>query len=198
MVILRAYETLPCGGAATVHESTRHPHGEALAQRASNHEGSRRRSRPQARPASDPSRLRCAKRLRMRAVGCVGKHSSQALGRSEAKSREPALCPPGYSISRREPEDDDVPRCGFDDPGAIVARRDAACADGLAPAHAPHPPRSLQVTFFRRAVGWLASPRRRTGLRRAGLHKCRDSARPCAWTRRAGQDAATRRGRTSP
>ncbi len=52
------------------------------------------------------------------------------------------------------------------------------------------------LTSVRRAIGWLASPRRRAGLRRAGRPRgCRGSALPCAWTRRAGQGAATCRGR---
>ena len=55
------------------------------------------------------------------------------------------------------------------------------------------------LTFVRRAIGWLASPKRRTELRRAGRPRgCRGSALPSAWTRRAGQDAATRRGRKPP
>ena len=58
---------------------------------------------------------------------------------------------------------------------------------------------ALALTFVRRAIGWLASPRRRTGLRRvARPHGCRGSALPCAWTRRAEQDAATCRGRKPP
>src|SRR5439155_4470490 len=41
------------------------------------------------------------------------------------------------------------------------------------------------LTFVRRAIGWLASPKRRIELRRAGRpHGCRGSACPCSWTRR--------------
>ena len=55
------------------------------------------------------------------------------------------------------------------------------------------------LTFVRRAIGWLASPKRRTELRRAGRpRRCRGSALPSAWTRRAGVDAATCRGRKPP
>src|SRR6185436_20994426 len=55
------------------------------------------------------------------------------------------------------------------------------------------------LTFFRRAIGWLALPRRRAELRQAARpHECRGSALPCAWTRRAAEGAATCRGRTSP
>ena len=50
-----------------------------------------------------------------------------------------------------------------------------------------------------RAIGWLASPNRRVELRRAGRPRgCRGSARPRAWTRRGGRDAATCRGRKPP
>src|SRR4029079_172351 len=55
-------------------------------------------------------------------------------------------------------------------------------------ARASHRP----LTFVRRAIGGLASPKRRAELRRAGGPRgCRGSALPCAWTRRGGQDAVT-------
>ena len=46
------------------------------------------------------------------------------------------------------------------------------------------------LACFTQAANWASSSCRPRG--------CRGSARPCAWTRRAGQDAATRRGRTPP
>src|SRR5437660_1548315 len=56
-----------------------------------------------------------------------------------------------------------------------------------------------KVTFVRRTIGWLASPKRRAELRRAARPRgCRGSACPCSWTRRVEQDAATYRGRKPP
>ncbi len=57
----------------------------------------------------------------------------------------------------------------------------------------------IGFTFVCRAIGWLASPKRRTGLRRAGRPRgCGGSARPSAWTRQEGWDATTCRGRRPP
>src|SRR5437588_5112905 len=51
----------------------------------------------------------------------------------------------------------------------------------------------VPLTFARRAIGWLASPRQQAALRRDGRpHGCRDSALPCFWIRRAGEGAAQR------
>src|SRR5262245_47452045 len=60
----------------------------------------------------------------------------------------------------------------------------------------PHADSHRLLTFVRRAIRWLASPKRRADLRRAGHPRGgRGSARPCALTRRGEEDAATRRGR---
>src|SRR5437762_9274499 len=56
-----------------------------------------------------------------------------------------------------------------------------------------HAPRDFPLTFVRRANGWLASPKRRAELRRAGRpHGCRGSACPCSYIRPAGGDRTQR------
>src|SRR5262245_5015583 len=70
-------------------------------------------------------------------------------------------------------------------PARDRAKHQSSEAPGISHARTSHWP----LTFVRRAIGWLASPKRRIELRRAGRpHGCRGSALPSAWTRRGGAE----------